>query len=202
MKSWENIFKKAGRYYDKPSKDVVKLARMLKRQKVKRILDLGCGSGRHLVYLAKLGFDVYGFDSSPTGVRMAKEWLEKKHLKAHVLLHDMGKRFPYEDRFFDAIISTQVLHHNLPGRIKATIREIERTIKPKGILFFTVPSHKDKGVFYRLAGFRTYAPLNGDEKGIPHFYFTEELIRKFFSDFHIRKIYSTEHKRFAVIATK
>jgi SAM-dependent methyltransferase len=37
-----------------------------------RVLDIGCGAGRHSLYLQKMGFDVLGIDSSPLAIRVCK----------------------------------------------------------------------------------------------------------------------------------
>ena len=44
--------------------DIVELKEMLAEEGKDRILDVGCGAGRHLLYLAQHGFDVCGFDFS------------------------------------------------------------------------------------------------------------------------------------------
>ena len=38
-----------------------------------RVLDLGCGPGRHALYLQEEGFDVLGIDASPLAIKVAKE---------------------------------------------------------------------------------------------------------------------------------
>ena len=169
-----------------------KLVSAFKKRKVKRVLDLGCGSGRHLVYLAKKGFDTYGIDSSPTGIRLAKKWLKEEHLKAHLKTQDIYQRLPYRNESFDAIVSTQVLHHNYPSNIKKLIKEIERVLEDDGILYFTVPKFRHERSPERLplkkAGYRTYLPMDGEEKGIPHFYFNKKIIIAYFHDFRILRI--------------
>jgi SAM-dependent methyltransferase len=37
-----------------------------------RVLDIGCGAGRHSLYLQKMGYDVLGIDSSPLAIKICK----------------------------------------------------------------------------------------------------------------------------------
>ena len=76
MGDWESIFKKQGRVFLKPQEDMRKVIRLLKKQGVKRVLDLGCGTGRHTIMLAKAGFDVYGTDVSKEGLKLTRKWLK------------------------------------------------------------------------------------------------------------------------------
>jgi len=203
--SWEKIFKEKGRFFEKPHEDLPKLVRIFKKAKVKRVLDLGCGSGRHVVYLAKHGFEVYGFDLSKEGIRLAKQWLKEKNLKAKLKVGDMNKKFPYRDKFFDAIICVQVLHHNTARKIKKVISEIYRVLKPSGYLFVTVPKSRNvkfQGKKWKKIGYRTYVPLEGIEKGIPHFYFTKKLIREFFKDFEILDIHLDRYNHYCILMVK
>lgn len=43
-----------------------------------RVLDVGCGTGENALYLASLGFEVYGIDISPSAIGMAKEKARKR----------------------------------------------------------------------------------------------------------------------------
>src|SRR5208283_708706 len=43
-----------------------------------RAVDLGCGTGNYAIYLAGLGFDVTGVDSSPAAIRIAQEHAKKR----------------------------------------------------------------------------------------------------------------------------
>jgi len=53
---WDEIFKQAGKFFTDPHEDMPLMVRWLKEDNAKTILDLGSGSGRHVVYLAKNGF--------------------------------------------------------------------------------------------------------------------------------------------------
>ena len=103
--AWERLFKKQGRYFERPHSDMEGLAQSLLSRGAKRVLDLGSGTGRHVVYLAQKGFDVYGLDISETGVGETRKWLEKEGLTAKVSVHDITKKLPFKDGFFDAVIS-------------------------------------------------------------------------------------------------
>ena len=180
---------------------------MFKERGVKRVLDLGCGSGRHMVYLVKHDFEVYGIDISPQGIKIAREWLKKEKLKANLKVGDVYKKLPYQNDFFDAIISTQALHHNKIENIRKLIKEIERILKPGGLIFVTVRralrvkgwkknkivihrwKWKKKKVKYKVIGLRIYVPVEGGEKGLIHFCFNKKLIRKEFKNFKIPDIW-------------
>jgi SAM-dependent methyltransferase len=61
-----------------------------------RMLDIGCGRGRHSKILASRGYDVTGFDLSPNSIQWAKQF-EKENL--HFVIHDM--RLPFYSNYFD-----------------------------------------------------------------------------------------------------
>ena len=139
MPDWDQIFTEKGRVFTDPHSDIDRVAETLGASDSKRILDLGCGTGRHVVYLARLGYDVYGFDASPKALSMAQEWLQEENLTACLREHLMENPFPYDTDFFDTVISIQVIHHNLMKDIKKTVSEIERVLSPGGLLFVTFP---------------------------------------------------------------
>ena len=54
------------------------LAAAMRERRMRRVLDLGCGAGRHLVFLARQGFETYGTDVDPYGLARARSWLEQE----------------------------------------------------------------------------------------------------------------------------
>jgi len=189
---WDKTFKEKGKVFIKPEKEIPKVAKFFKKAGVKKILDLGCGSGRHLVYFAKRNFDIYGIDIAKEGLKIAKEWLEREKLKVNLKIGDMHKRLPYKDNFFDAVISIRVLNHGKIGEIRKTIREIKRILKSKGLIFVTVHKHlpkkkipKDKLYGIKYIAPRTFVLLGGPEKGMIHYRFNAKTLKKEFKDFQI-----------------
>ena len=138
MSQWNEIFKKEGRVFTKPDRNISKVLKFFKKHNINRILDSGFGSGRHVVYLAKRGFDVYGIDISEEGLRLTESWLEKENLKANLMIGSIFDKLPYSNDFFDAIISVDVLMHAEIEDIRKAIREMERILKPSGLIFLKV----------------------------------------------------------------
>ena len=202
MPDWDKIFSEKGYVFTDPHSDFERVIELLNDGETRRILDLGCGTGRHVVFFARLGFDVYGFDASPKALSMAQDWLREEDLTASLSEHLMEKPFPYDDDFFDAVISIQVIHHNLTKDIKKTVSEIERVLKPEGLLFVTFPvlhlgpvvEERDWDLVKIEEG--TYIPQKGWERGIPHHYFTLEEIPYVFASFEILEIFldDTDHR--------
>lgn len=208
MYTWEDIFKKEGKVFEEPHEDMPKLVKLLRKYKAKKILDVGCGTGRHLIYLAKKNFDIYGLDNSQTALNMARSWLKKLKLKAHLKNLNFYQSLPYKNNFFDAVISHNAIHHGTTQQVKKAISEINRILKKNGIIFITVPQRHHKSSIQPTASFkgkkieeRVIVPQEGPEKGIPHFYFNKKLLKEFFCDFEIQELY-TKNRDYRLIGLK
>ena len=198
MPDWDRIFKEQGKVFTEPHPDMKKITQLFQDHNVQRVLDLGCGTGRHMVFFTKLGFQMYGFDASPQALAIAEKWLKEEGLEADLVLHQMEKRFPYEDSYFEAIISIQVIHHNLLKDIQYSVSECERVLTRNGLIFISVPilnvgpiEHEKDWALQKVED-STYIPQAGPESGIPHHYFSESELRKTFSSFEILDIYVDE----------
>jgi len=192
---WNNIFRDEGlnyKYYNiiEPHKDLQRLVKIFRKAKVGRILDLGCGAGRNLIYLTQKGFDVFGLDLAKEGIKIAQKLLNKKHLGAHLTIGNIFTKLPYKDNFFDAVIGVQVLQHGRAGQIKRAIAEIKRVLKPSGILFVTLCGRYSQGkIRYclvktakKIAPY-AYIPTRGDEAGLTHFIYNKNILKKHYKDF-------------------
>ena len=138
MKDWEEIFKKKKEVLKKPNNQLIKAIPEFNKNKVKRILDHGCGTGRHYFLMKSKGFDVYGCDNSKSALKFIKQIDSKARLQKC----DMSK-LPYKPSFFDGVISVAVIQHAKIKKIKDTIKEIYRVLKKKGLLFLIIMSNKD-----------------------------------------------------------
>ena len=185
-----------------PHWDMPEVIEQLQRIKAKEVLDLGSGTGRHVINLAQNGFSVFGLDNSQEGIDMTKKWLEKESLSANLVLQEMSERLPWEDDFFDAIVSIQVIHHADIATIKNIIAEMERVLKKDGFIFVTVPKLKNQATKYKEIERGTYVPLDGQEKGLPRHYFAQEELKDFFSHFNVTDIHLDQIDHYCLSAFK
>jgi cyclopropane fatty-acyl-phospholipid synthase-like methyltransferase len=183
--AWDKIFKQQGRVFTEPHEAMPGIVRLLKKAQAQTLLDLGCGSGRHTVYLARQGFSVYGLDNAPQGIALTRQWLADEGLQADLQLHSMADSLPYADAFFDGVVSVQVIHHATLATIRGIVHEIFRVLKKGGLLFVTVATLRHNRVPYEELEPNTFVPLVGPEKGLPHHFFTPEALRELFGDFEI-----------------
>lgn len=126
--------------------------------------------------------------------------------KANFKAGNIYGKLPYKDNFFDAVISTQTLHHGRIGDIRKLIKEISRILKPKGLFFATVTRKRakkeiPKEMLWRIKMIapRTFFSLDGDEKGLIHYWFNKEILRKEFKNFKIFGIWIESTKKYYVL---
>ena len=204
MPDWNDIFTKKGKVFTEPHSDMERIVIIFKNKRVQKVLDLGCGTGRHLIFLSKKGFDVYGFDASPKALSLATQWLEEENLNVELKLARMEEPFPYDDDYFDAIISIRVIHHNKISEILKTVGEIGRILKKEGLIFI---NFLKLGNIWESANLKevekgTYIPQKGKEKGLLHHFFTIEEIHNTFSSFDLIEIYPDGKNHRAILGIK
>ena len=185
------------KYYEQPvpivpHNDMPKVVRVFREKGVKKVLDLGCGSGRHLVYLARQGFEVFGIDLAERAIELAADWLKKEEgAMVRIEVGSIFERLPYEDDFFDAMISTKVINHGRIEEIRRAIKEIERVLKPKGLVFIEVTKgrrvreSKSQRARAEIIDPRTIIPMTGKEKGVIHYQFNKKILIEEFKSFRV-----------------
>jgi SAM-dependent methyltransferase len=99
---FENQLFDAGRWRD-VAREARQLATLLDLQPGQKILDLCCGPGRHLLGLARLGFDLTGLDRTMSYLETAARRALQDRLKVELIHADMRK-FIRADAF-DAVIN-------------------------------------------------------------------------------------------------
>jgi len=121
-----------------------------------KILDLGCGVGRHVIttYTLKnvqaVGVDLSLDDLITANDRFQSEFVEPEQTGKSLGLSVADALFlPFADHCFDKVICSEVLEH-IPDYRSALI-EIRRVLKPGGILAASVPRFLPEWVCWRLS---------------------------------------------------
>jgi len=159
----------------------------LKLSQGDRLLDVGCGEGRHTIgaYLAA-DIEAIGVDLSDKDIATAKE-------KAKAFVDPGNKnnriefktanalKLPFEDNYFDKVVCSEVLEH-IPD-FKGVLAEINRVLKPDGVLAVSVPRAWPEEICWRLS--QAYHEVEGGHIRI-------------FNDVHLRReVESLGLKRYA-----
>jgi SAM-dependent methyltransferase len=183
--NWESLWKKGKDldWWKTPAKDFIKILKLLNTSKMKRFYDLGCGIGRHTVLLAKAGFDVYASDISRSAISQLNDWLKKEGLTAKTYVCDMVKG-PFKEKFFDFVLSYNVIYHTRREKMKKTIKHVYEILKPGGYFYFTCPSTKDGryGSGIKVAP-QTYKCDKALDKGEIHYFTTTKDLKEFLAKF-------------------
>jgi SAM-dependent methyltransferase len=92
-----------------------------------KVLEFGCGVGRHLRNLRRVpNTDVYGYDQSETMAHSIIDWSRQAWFDEHIRVGEPTGRLPYDDGAFDIVYTAEVLVHVRPEHLHATLEELLR----------------------------------------------------------------------------
>ncbi len=153
-------------------------------------LEMGCGAGPNLLWLAQKGITVSGVDIAPTVLALGRRVLENAGFRDRIgsLVESSVTKVPFEDESFDGVIEACVFQHLDKTDRKKTFDEVKRILKPGGVFVgymldvgHTVYQNKqreelkdDPGTLFLSAG---TSKLYLTNIGVSHFYKKEELVR-------------------------
>jgi len=118
--------------------------RKLEMRDGERLLDLGCGAGRHAFEAARRGARVVALDAGIDEVNKVRDTLgamvdagEITDFRGTGAVQGDALRLPFPDGSFDRVIAAEVLEH-IPDDSQA-IEELVRVLRPGGLIAVTVP---------------------------------------------------------------
>ncbi|MEW6172018.1 MAG: methyltransferase domain-containing protein [Bacillota bacterium] len=104
------------------------------------ILDLGCGTGNHLIPLAQRGYELTGIDRSESMLAHARSKVDRLSHSVNITLHQGDVRNLELNRHFDAaIMMFAVLGYQLENRdVLSALHTVRRHLRPGGLFLFDV----------------------------------------------------------------
>ncbi len=107
---------------------ILVLEKLISDNKIKKILEVGAGSGWLTNYFKNRGDDIVGTDSSPIAC-------EKYHLQEAEVA-----KLPFRDNTFDLLISISLIEHLPTPETQAFLSEAKRVLKNGGWIFLVTPN--------------------------------------------------------------
>lgn len=212
---WDKIYKNQGEVQCDVLPTAIVAVDIFKRNGCINVMDLGCGTGRHSIYLAQQGFNVYATDISETGLEITKSKAKKLNLNnIEFKQHDM-RDIPYDNNSFDGILCTWTTGHGTIEDSRNNVNEIYRVLKPNGIVIIDYVSTEDEnyGKGEELEKDTFINNVEGEEN-IPHHYSTIDELKELYSKFSYLDITPIDYyffdsngekhtiKAFVIISTK
>lgn len=141
MTQWNTHYQRDKSSLSYPDENLVRMVQRWTREQdsidAMHVLDLGCGSGRHLKLLKETGFNhIYGTDYSTEGLELAKNWSPS-------LVQCDNRSLPCRDETFNAVVAWGSLHYAMKDDTLLMVQELHRVIKQGGMLFATLRSSHD-----------------------------------------------------------
>ncbi len=137
---WESYWKDHNNreWWKKPAPEVLDLIRSLSPADRPKVLDLGCGLGRHAIAFAFARFKVSATDASAEAIRYLNEWAQKLQLSIETKVCEMlDSTFPAES--FDVVLGYNVIYHGSREQFARAIQHVRNLLRPNGIFFSPVP---------------------------------------------------------------
>jgi tellurite methyltransferase len=166
---WENEYlNKEKSTFGTPSKEVEDIVSLL--PKGAKILDVGCGDGRHSLYLATLGFQVDAFDISESAINKIDYLKEQNNLNINTYVCDVLEfEFKYK---YDLII------------VHGVLQFIEREKQPE--IIELLKNWTEVNGYHIVALFTDEEPVPEDLKDVMVGLFKNEEVKDYYNEWEIK----------------
>lgn len=178
-----------------PEPAVQRIAGLLAQRGAQDALDIGCGVGRHALYLAKQGFSVTAIDLSPAGLAHVREAAEATGLTVRVETSSFDE-LPFPNAHFDYVLAWNVIYHGDGDSLARAVAEARRVLRPGGLFQGTLLSKRyfKYGQGVEISPNTFVIPEEG-EKGHPHHYVDETEARALLDGFNLLTLEDRAQRR-------
>ena len=155
---WNDALTKDTTYYFK--KDVnAFLAKSIEGRKPGKAVDVAMGQGRNAVYLAKMGWDVTGYDIADEALAYAKKQAERQHVKLTVVQQG-SEEFNFGNEQWDLI---SFIYSGCIEDVPGLAARMKKGLKRGGIIVFEF-FHRDAGIAMKRDDFG--CPANAEKDAL------------------------------------
>jgi len=109
---------------------------LMNENNLRKVLDVGCGTGRLVKFLNKEGFEAKGCDSQEEAVRYAKGVAAASNI-----VKASATNLPFDTNTFDFVAAISVLEHLEIQEVNKFLKEARRVLKNGGLVFFVTPNY-------------------------------------------------------------
>ena len=112
------------------------LVNFTKKQNLKNILDVGCGTGKLVHYLNNHKLNAIGCDNSQLAVSLAR-----KINKKGTIVESSASKLKFKDQSFDLVTAISIIEHLNTKEAKQFLKESARVLKKNGFIFLVTPNY-------------------------------------------------------------
>ena len=177
-----------------PEPLVVDSLAFLKERGVQTALDIGCGIGRHALFLAQHGVNVTGIDLSQSGLEAARSAATDAGQAIDYQFGDFTD-LPISDVSIDLALAWNVIYHGDVEVVKTALTEVRRVLKPGGLFLGTMISkrHNRYGDGTEIRP-NTFIVDDDDEKAHAHFYCDDRELMSLLESFQLFRLQDREQR--------
>ncbi|MFY9307889.1 MAG: class I SAM-dependent methyltransferase [Bacteroidia bacterium] len=195
--SWEESYQKKDNFLFYPHEEIIRffakhisqrtgLTTFKKKHSnegLPKVLDLGCGIGRHVIFSHEMQTEAYGVDLSESAISFAIDWAEKEGIqdaRKRIIQSDITQ-MPFQNDFFDFVVSHGVLDSMSANICQKAIADTHRVMKPGGYFYCDLISGDDSAHNPDFSGEEIVQTEH--EKNTIQLYFNRKTINDFFSPY-------------------
>jgi tellurite methyltransferase len=188
--AWDRRWADARKHQEwlRPEQAVIDTVPLLRCRAVTSAIDIGCGAGRHALYLARQGFRLSALDASEASLAVTGRAAADAGLEIDLQLADFTA-LPFPDDSFDYALAWNVIYHGDGDVVRQALAEIRRILKPGGIFQGTMISKRHtrfgQGTEIRP---NTFVLMDDEEKSHPHFYCNDRELIDLLSGFQLLRL--------------
>lgn len=137
---WDKFYSEEDGYLETPDDILINLVR---KQELKKAIDIGAGNGRHTIYLATKNIEVKAIDISEKGLSKIESWSKKNNLPVETVAIS-AIDYNFEVGIYDLAISTgSALNFFKKEDSVKIIKEIQNSVKVGGYVYITLSTIHD-----------------------------------------------------------